>query len=276
MQCFNPISLTADMEVPCGKCLACKINRSHEWALRIIHELSYWDCAVFLTLTYDDDHLCFKDVIKYGVRPTLIKSDLQKFFKRLRKTLYPKKIKYYACGEYGEYHKRPHYHAIIFGVGIKDTKMLNDLWNMGLVNCGTVTFDSARYVAGYIDKKYHGKLAVKEYTSKGLLIPFQICSQGFGLNFALDNADQLRRQLYTTIRGKKVPLPRYYKQKLNIDVDRLKEYHESKQDEYDMRVLNEGINTNEAKVKQIKSEHEHSEATVKAKVKLFQERNSKF
>ena len=44
---------------------------------------------------------------------TLQKSDLQKFFKRLRKKTH-EKISYYAVGEYGDNTQRPHYHIILF------------------------------------------------------------------------------------------------------------------------------------------------------------------
>lgn len=45
------------MDFPCGKCLACRIARTREWAVRIMHEMSEWEDSVFLTLTYDDDHI---------------------------------------------------------------------------------------------------------------------------------------------------------------------------------------------------------------------------
>ena len=40
MQCSKPIWLTQyEMFVPCGKCRACRIARSSEWAHRIMHDL---------------------------------------------------------------------------------------------------------------------------------------------------------------------------------------------------------------------------------------------
>ena len=45
------------IEMPCGNCLACKIQRSREWAMRLLHELEYWEKATFITLTYAPEHL---------------------------------------------------------------------------------------------------------------------------------------------------------------------------------------------------------------------------
>jgi hypothetical protein len=98
--------------VPCGKCIACRIARTREWTVRIMHEMSCHDNAVFATLTYDDDHL--------PPDRSISKDELQRFIKRLRKELGDRKIRYFACGEYGETTNRPHYHAIIFGLGLTE------------------------------------------------------------------------------------------------------------------------------------------------------------
>lgn len=155
-------------EVPCGKCLPCRIARTREWSLRIIHELPYWEHATFVTFTYKPEFL--------PPGGTLEKKHLQDFFKRLRKSIAPRKIRYYASGEYGDKKGRPHYHAIIFGISLPEAqKTFPDLWPMGRFfkkNFGLVTYDSARYVAQYLDTKLYGDLAEEVYTSKGLAVPF--------------------------------------------------------------------------------------------------------
>ena len=40
------------MEVACGQCLGCRLDRSRMWAIRIVHEASLHDDNCFLTLTY--------------------------------------------------------------------------------------------------------------------------------------------------------------------------------------------------------------------------------
>ena len=103
MVCTNPIRVRVDrrfpltlensMIVPCGKCISCRIQKTSEWAIRLMLELPMWNYeASFITLTYDDEHLP-KDL---SLKP----KDLTDFWKRLRKD-YGKPIKYFACGEYG-------------------------------------------------------------------------------------------------------------------------------------------------------------------------------
>lgn len=188
MTCTRPVTLyrtAIPMKVPCGKCTACRIAHSSEWAVRIIHELDSWKGdGLFVTLTYDEDHL--------PSDKQLNPKHLELFWKRLRKVLTPRKIRYYACGEYGENEGRPHYHAIIFGLSAccqcvccrgprwptpkgGDCELLLDSWGQGNLHIGSVTYDSARYVADYIFKKKSGPLVIP-----GSIQPFQRVSQGLG------------------------------------------------------------------------------------------------
>ena len=128
------------IRVPCGRCLGCRLDYSRQWADRMILELETNEKkGIFLTLTYNDDHVpVVYDCDENGevvlddkgeassMAYTLCKRDLQLAFKRLRDHLpSDKKIRYYACGEYGNAprsgkYRRPHYHAIIFGIGLDD------------------------------------------------------------------------------------------------------------------------------------------------------------
>lgn len=215
MQCTSPIKIRNGV-FPCGHCLSCRIAKAREWSARLIHELGYWDKAVFITLTYSDDYL--------PPNGSLRKSDLQKFFKRLRKSCRTK-IKYYACGEYGSKTARPHYHAIVFGLGKSDKEFIKNCWRFCVWSnfrddkaFGTVTYDSCRYVSDYIFKKYNKEKAVEEYTSKGLEIPFKISSQGLGLRFCLDEKENLVANGGFTMHGAKMALPRYYAEKLGVNL----------------------------------------------------------
>jgi len=93
--------------VPCGQCIGCRLEKSRQWAIRCVHESKCHDDNIFVTLTYNNENLP-----KDG---SLCLADLQKFMKRLRKK-YGAGIRYFACGEYGEKLKRPHYHVCIFGL----------------------------------------------------------------------------------------------------------------------------------------------------------------
>ena len=71
---------------------------------------------------------------------SLLRSDFQKFMKRLRKHAKSTKIKYYACGEYGtNYTERPHYHAIVFNLPRPFDKYITKAWKYGHIHVGTVT-----------------------------------------------------------------------------------------------------------------------------------------
>jgi len=210
-------------EVPCGRCLSCRIRRSSEWATRIVHEASSHSSAIFTTLTYDDAH--------YPSNGSLQKNDLVRFWKRMRKRC--GRIRYYAGGEYGECGGRPHYHLIVFGLrpctcfesskGVllcrcHDRVVMHEVWGKGAVDrFGTVTYDSARYTADYIGKAIVADPEV--WTSKGLAAPFQVMSQGLGRDFVDMNAEQLRLRKGVTIHGVPVGLPRYYATRLGIKLD---------------------------------------------------------
>lgn len=209
-----------NIEVPCRKCLACRIAHSREWAIRLMHENAEQKKSGFVTLTYGDEYLP-----KDG---SLIKADLQKYLKRLRYIIEPKKIKYFAVGDYGEIKGRPHFHLIEFGLERDDHEMqelyvtegpLLDAWGMGNVFLGTVTAASCRYVTDYIFKAFDGSKAKEKYGDK--LPPFKTVSQGMGLAWVKRNQQYLEDNLCLTVNGQKYKLPRYYYSKMDGDKENI-------------------------------------------------------
>lgn len=152
MICKNPMRTSVDTPVrmyfehPCGQCLPCRITKRQEWAGRIAIEALNYEENWFITLTYDGENL-----------PTgggLHKPDLQKFIKRLRNNV--GSFRYFAVGEYGEQGtRRPHYHAIIFGLSsnLFDAESLSSIWGKGFVDLKPFTYGRAEYVANYTTKK---------------------------------------------------------------------------------------------------------------------------
>lgn len=146
----------------------------------------------------------------------LVKSDLQKFFKRLRinrwRDGYTKPIEYYASGEYGDRTQRPHYHAIIFGLGFNhyDVESVKLAWHHGSVDVGMVEPASIRYVAAYIDKKILGAKAAYE----GREPEFQISSQGIGLEWLRGNLSKVLYDAALSFEGKSSSVFRYYREHL--------------------------------------------------------------
>ena len=104
------------LQLPCGKCLGCRLERSRQWAMRCMHEASLYERNCFITLTYNDAHLPANRNLEY--------SDFQKFMKRFRKRFPSTKIRFYMAGEYGEKFGRPHFHACIFNFDFPDRKYL--------------------------------------------------------------------------------------------------------------------------------------------------------
>lgn len=132
-----------------------------------MHEASLHEANCFVTLTYSDEHLPSDGSLRLR--------DFQLFCKRLRKRLGP--FRFFHCGEYGERLERPHYHACLFGIDFADkvylkgdgqfrlyrSDVLDSLWSLGYCCIGSVTFESAAYVARYVTKKVTGDAAVEHY-----------------------------------------------------------------------------------------------------------------
>lgn len=199
------------IQVPCGSCVICLQNRSNSWYLRLHHELKSAITAHFVTLTYNNESL---KRTENGLL-TVNKSDVQNYFKRLRKRENNKDIKYYLGSEYGEKEQRPHYHAIIFNVAIKANIArawrLND-YPLGNVHIGEVTEASIKYVTGYIGKK----IGIPHTDYDDRTKEFSLMSKKIGLeNFMKNSSFNLNNEVgYTQINGIKYNLPRYYKEKL--------------------------------------------------------------
>lgn len=159
------------IDLPCGQCSGCKLERARQWALRCMHESSLYEENSFLTLTYNDDNL--------PEGGSLVLSHFQNFMKRLRKSV-KKTVRFLHCGEYGELNARPHYHCLLFNHGFPDRKLyterngirlyvsdaLSKLWPFGFSTIGDVTFESASYVARYSLKKVTGYSAEAHYGSR--------------------------------------------------------------------------------------------------------------
>lgn len=185
MPCYHPISAWRNakgvsfipnmdghpIRLPCGRCIGCRLERSRQWAVRLVHENRFHDESAFITLTYDENHLPRDGSLDI--------KHFQDFMKRLRKFLHPRKVRFFHAGEYGEKFGRPHYHAIIFGASFREggtlvevsdrgdttwsSPDLGRLWPFGINRVGEVSFESCAYVARYVTKKVNGDRAKSHY-----------------------------------------------------------------------------------------------------------------
>lgn len=215
---FNPKTAYVDqpMQVPCGQCIGCKLERSRQWAVRCQHEASLHLFNCFLTLTYSDENLP-RD---YSVDKVAV----QLFVKRLRKHFNGAEIRYYACGEYGDTTGRPHYHAIIFGIDFADktfvkesaggnlyrSPTLDKIWGLGNAWIGSVTFQSSAYVARYCTKKITGPAAQDHYGSRKPEFALSSTRPAIGKRYAERHLNE--SITYDTVIGdhREQKPPRYY------------------------------------------------------------------
>lgn len=202
-------------EVPCGQCIGCRLESSRQWMIRIVHESKMHEANSFVTLTYDDEHLP-----KDG---SLQLEDWQKFAKRLRKTVGP--FRFYHCGEYGETTGRPHYHAAVFGLDFEeDRELYNDVgghkqftsgrlertWGKGFAVIGSLTYDSASYVASYVTKKITGGKAEAHYEGRRPEYSTMSRRPGIGKGYFDKWADQMYPRDEVIVKGHKMRPPKYY------------------------------------------------------------------
>lgn len=228
------------IEIPCGKCLECRLEYSRQWADRCMLEAQLHDENCFITLTYDDNNIRTVDDVdpdtgEIVVYKTLDKEDLQKFIRSLRDWLnYHKpgcKIRYFAAGEYGEQTLRPHLHLIVFGWKPDETdlqllkmsslgyayyksKLLEELWPYGNNLVAECSWETCAYVARYCVKKY--KTDKNPYKGTKIVPEFVTMSRrpGIGLDWLISHhvcyANFLNQYISTPNGSRKISSNRYF------------------------------------------------------------------
>lgn len=257
----NPYGITSTL-VPCGQCGSCRMNYAREWANRLMleYEMHDPDTCFFVTLTYDNENIndhCLRFAIDKNTGEALLDKpvwslnpkDLQKFMKRLRDRLGyddDHKIRFYACGEYGEGDRhegkstfRPHYHLILFnlrlpsddltfykksplGYNYCNSRLLSDVWPYGFNIVAPVTWESCCYVSRYVLKKAIGDDIVDLYDEANLQKPFVRMSRSPGIArpwYEAHKSDKgIDRISVSSANGSKTfPPPRYLERLFALD-----------------------------------------------------------
>lgn len=211
---------------PCGnKCTPCIKAKVSEWAFRLEIALKNSNTAIFPTYTYAPENLpTSEDYDNDGVvtyHATLRKKDLQLLQARIWKLneklykLFPtnqpkKKIIYFSQGEYGTETFRPHFHQILLNTHPRMSEFLQEAWTYGHVEIGTVTPASIRYVASHLLNSFEQNLKPCQEPS------FQLMSKKIGYEYIQDNKKfhQQNGAQYAMLNGKKLPLPKIFKEKI--------------------------------------------------------------
>lgn len=130
-----------------------------------------YDCTPRLS-KYDNEYMSFlgdtfltdcqynelQQKVENSNLPYLHKPDLQRFLKRLRKQLSKysnEKIRYFAVGEYGPVHFRPHFHLLLW-MSEEETlsrcrEIIPTVWRFGSVCSEVAKGDCASYTSGYLN-----------------------------------------------------------------------------------------------------------------------------
>lgn len=241
----------ATFQLPCTKCLECRLEYGRSTAIRCVHEAQMHPENSFITLTYSDANLKsgklhypdFQEFIK-AIRAKRFTGLLQQLNmteahylslpKETRQELYkPIQMGVFVTGEYGEKKKRPHWHALLFNYRPKDlcyrytndtgdkiytSQEIDTLWgkndpDIKPSEIGDVTFHSAGYCARYAAKKLvHGKDQDHEFHP----VHKRSCKNAIGKSFLEKYYKDIFNYGYVILpNGQKCGVPRYYEKWLS-------------------------------------------------------------
>lgn len=212
MQCRHQILLKSGILVPCGKCPACRANYRCELVFRIQQEYLANAFSIFVTLTYNDEHL--------PKNLSVNKEDVQKFHKRLRKHFPSGELRFFLISEYGDKGKRPHYHGLYFFKTRQDYNAIYDIfvksWNLGFIKFGEVELGSILYCTKYCLKGSD----VPEGRAKNFRLMSKM-NGGIGYSYLekMSNYHIEKEQFsFVSANGRVCRMPRYYRTKLTASV----------------------------------------------------------
>ena len=299
--------------IPCGRCIGCRLDYSRSWADRMMLELdSCQGKGIFLTLTYNNSHGVPSMVSDYEPAEneyfpqdglirlngdkaylceafTLFKRDVQLFIKRLRYYYPERRIRYYLAGEYGDSDHgtyRPHYHLILFGIGLADVSDLRShgvnelgqayyisssfsrIWRNGFVLLSDVSWKTCAYVARYVTKKLGSFILTRDLLNQEYEFALMSRKPGIGRQYLEDHPDCLDYQtidLSTPEGGLQVRLPKYFLKQLQLtDPDRYDSIMETRKDFAQDKMLLELQRTNLSFLDYLEAKEEQKLAQIKS------------
>ncbi len=218
------------IEIPCGKCEACKAAQKQQLAVRTAYAFKDNNNIYFLTLTFEKENYIKK--AEENAKEFLIKN-----FKAIKKN-------YLASYEHGKTTGRGHFHIItelteLEAKEIANEKTYKKYWHYGFIKILAASIETIFYTANYTTKKTNNKDIV--FFSKGL-----------GKEQCLRNADHLKKTENIIINGKIYPLPRYFKKLLYKNLTAKERFQKT----LEKANINKGINNLERSKNELKKPDE--------------------
>lgn len=250
----------------------CRLTNALEWKIRCVHEAKLYDANCFVTLTYDDDHLP-KD-------KSVSKRHIQLFMKRLRYET-GAKLRYFACGEYGDKTYRAHYHLLIFGYDFPDryiwrkpskkkkypdyrSNELEKVWTQGNAELSILSPVTAGYATRYVTKKQTpdktGLITVMDpetgtFTERQPAFLLSSRRPALGIAWLEKNFDDVYPADFVVIDGKRYPVPPSYDNYLKIfDEEMYEDVKQARYVRYQEYLAKHGSETE----KRLLTKHKHS------------------
>jgi len=212
---------TRFVPVGCGKCMECMKQKAREWKVRLMEEMRVKTVDIkFITLSFSNESLIEleREVNKGQVKAMGYKLDneiatlaVRRYLERWR-WRFKKSQKHWFVTELGQTNtERLHIHGLIWTD--EDIKIISEVWKYGKVWVGDyVNERTVNYIVKYINKTDENHKYYK---------PIVLVSPGMGCNYLkrYDSENNLYQgkdtnEMYKTRQGRKLPLPKYYRNKL--------------------------------------------------------------
>lgn len=212
--------------IGCGLCSECLKQKSNEWRVRLFEEIKHDNEAVFITMTFSNEEYSklaeeirnelLAEIGDYELDNAIARRAVKRFLGRWRKKT-GKSVKHWLVTELGgNGTENVHLHGILW---TQKTMDIEAVWKYGWTYKGTyVNEQTISYVGKYITKADEKHKYYK---------PIILCSPGIGKNYEKSLNARLNKYkksetdtMYRLRNGKKVAMPKYYRNKLYTEEER--------------------------------------------------------
>lgn len=254
-QTESTIGNAKTIQVPCGKCIECKIQYQNHWYIRLYEESKQHKHFIFFTLTYKESAVPFyvdkeTGVVHRSVHPQHVQCWIKRFRTRyVRSYGNSANFKYFITSEYGPRTLRPHLHGVLLGLSRHESAPLFNEWRKlyGFVNvryvssidvrnrqnkiryitkyCSKGEYENPKVNLGLVHKTFHliskriGYGYIDRMRKWHLQSPFRRLNSK--LDYNVDYLDSIIDKRFYHLNGFRYSLPRYYKTKIYGEQSRL-------------------------------------------------------